>query len=71
LFFLFINTTLSCFVIFAIGVWCVPDTTGETPQPSAASSFTKVSPHMAVLFGGRQKDGRVNDLAILDMDKWV
>ena len=55
----------------ATGCWSIPDTTGETPRPCAASSFTKVDQHTAVLFGGRQKEGRVNDLAILDMEKWV
>jgi len=65
------SNMLDFYVHVIIGIWCVPETTGETPQPSAASSFTRVSPHLAVLFGGRQKDGRVNDLAILDMNKWV
>ena len=55
----------------AIVCWTVPDTTGETPKPCAAATFTKVDPHTAVLFGGRQKEGRVNDLTILDMEKWV
>ena len=55
----------------AIGYWTIPDITGETPKPCAAASFTKVDQHTAVLFGGRQKEGRVNDLAILNMEKWV
>ena len=55
----------------ALGCWSIPDTTGETPRPCAAASFTKVDQHTAVLFGGRQKEGRVNDLAILNMEKWV
>ena len=55
----------------AVGYWSVPDTTGEAPKPCAAASFTKVDRHTAVLFGGRQKQGRVNDLAILNMEKWV
>jgi len=57
--------------ILATGYWSVPDTTGETPKPCAAASFTKVDQHTTVLFGGRQKKGRVNDLAILNMEKWV
>ena len=55
----------------AIGCWSIPDTTGETPKPCGAVSFTKVDQHTAVLFGGRQKQGRVNDLVILNMEKWV
>ena len=53
------------------GCWSVPETTGEMPRPCAAASFTKVDQHTAVLFGGRQKEGRVYDLAILNMEKWV
>ena len=53
------------------GRWSIPETTGEMPRPCAAASFTKVDQHTAVLFGGRQKQGRVNDLAILNMEKWV
>ena len=52
------------------GIWFVPETTGEILRPCAAA-FTKVDQHTAVLFGGRQKQGRVNDLAILNMEKWV
>ena len=55
----------------AIGCWSIPDTTGETPKPCGAASFTKVDRHTTVLFGGRQKQGRVNDLVILNMEKWV
>ena len=52
-------------------MWSVPQCTGVPPAPCAAFSFNKIDHHHALLFGGRQCAGRVNELHILNMDRWV
>lgn len=52
-------------------VWIVPQTTGTRPPPCAAFSINKIDCHRVVLFGGRQREGRVNEIHILDMADWV
>ena len=54
-----------------IGRWSVPECTGTAPPPCAAFSFNKVDQQRALLFGGRQREARVNELHILNMDHWV
>ena len=53
------------------GVWISPEMTGTRPPPCAAFTLTKVDPHRVVLFGGKQKSERVNQLHILNMENWV
>lgn len=53
------------------GVWISPETTGSRPPPCAAFTFTRVDPYRVVVFGGRQMEGRVNELHILNMENWV
>ena len=40
-------------------------------MPCAAFSFNKIDQQRALLFGGRQCAGRVNELHIINMDQWV
>ena len=54
-----------------VGEWLSPVTTGVRPPPCAAFSFTKVDCSRVVLFGGRQRPERVNEVHILDMSNWV
>ena len=54
-----------------VGEWISPETTEVRPPPCAAFSFIKVDLSRVVLFGGRQLNERVNELHILDMNKWV
>ena len=54
-----------------IGKWSVPECTGTAPPPCAAFSFNKIDRQRALLFGGRQREARVNELHILNMDHWV
>lgn len=51
--------------------WIVPHTTGARPPPCAAFSINKIDCHRVILFGGRQRQGRVNEVHILDMAEWV
>ena len=55
----------------SVATWSSPETTGPRPPPCAAFSFTKVDLSRAVMFGGRQRHKRVNEVHILDMDNWV
>ncbi len=52
-------------------MWFSPETTGIRPPPCAAFSFTRVDSHRVVLFAGRQRMERVNEVHILDMEEWV
>lgn len=54
-----------------VGEWLSPVMTGVRPPPCAAFSFTKVDCSRVVLFGGRQRPERVNEVHILDMSNWV
>lgn len=51
--------------------WVVPVTAGVCPSPCAAFSFNRIDGHRVLLFGGRQKEERVNEVHILDMATWV
>lgn len=53
-------------------VWSVPpNITGTPPKPCAAFSFHYIDTDRVLLFGGRQKPGRVNEVHILDTKSWV
>ena len=52
-------------------VWVVPEMIGTRPKPCAAFSFHYIDRHRVLLFGGRQKQERVNELHILDVAIWV
>ncbi len=51
--------------------WVEPQTTGTRPPPCAAFSINRIDQFRVVIFGGRQKQERVNELYILDMNLWV
>ena len=46
-------------------------TTGESPPPLAAHTFTKIDHHRAVVFGGYTGSIRENGTYVLDMETWV
>ncbi|XP_019858593.1 PREDICTED: kelch domain-containing protein 2-like isoform X2 [Amphimedon queenslandica] len=50
--------------------WVEPVITGPRPKPCAAFSFNRIDTDRVVLFGGRQKEERVNELHILDTSNW-
>ena len=52
-------------------IWIVPQTAGVPPKPCAAFSFNRIDRHRVLLFGGRQKAERVNEIHVLDMATWV
>ena len=56
---------------FFIGKWSSPTISGTRPPPCNAFSFTQIDDHRAVLFGGRQHEGRTNDVYIFDMTRMV
>lgn len=49
--------------------WSAPDCAGAPPSPRAAHTMTMCGKHRAVVFGGRTKEGRVDELYILHLDK--
>ena len=51
--------------------WIVPETTGVRPPPCAAFSLNRIDPFRVLLFGGRQRPERVNEIHILNMATWV
>jgi len=51
--------------------WSSPPTTGPRPPPSTQFSFTAINNHQAVLFGGRQPHGRVNDCYLMNFESMV
>ena len=55
----------------SVATWSSPETTGPRPPPCAAFSFTKVDLSRVVMFGGRQRHQRVNEVHILDVKSWV
>jgi len=57
--------------LLSAGTWSSPETTGPRPPPCAAFSFAKIDLSRAVMFGGRQRHQRVNEVHILDVKSWV
>lgn len=53
------------------GVWTSLAASGTRPPPCTALSLTSIDSKRVVFFGGRQADGRVNDLYILDLEAMV
>ena len=55
------------------GKWSIPTTTGPRPPPCADFTFTAVSDHLAVLFGGYQpgRRSRVNDCYVMNLETMV
>ena len=53
------------------GKWSIPTTTGPGPPPCSYFSFTAINGDQAVLFGGRQSDGRVSDCYLIDFVSMV
>jgi len=53
------------------GKWSIPTTTGPGPPPCSYFSFTAINDHQAVLFGGRQSDGRVSDCYLINFVSMV
>ena len=53
------------------GKWSIPATTGCRPSPCATFSFTAISDHRAVQFGGKQPGGRVSDCYVVDFKTMV
>ena len=52
-------------------IWIVPKTTGIRPPPCAAFTLNWIDQFRVLLFGGRQKPERTNEIHILDMFTWV
>lgn len=50
--------------------WITPEMSGQCPPPCAAFSLTMADSCRAVLFGGRQREMRVNCVYILHLDTW-
>ena len=53
------------------GCWSTPDLKGQRPPPSTYFSFIKIDRHRAVLFGGEQEHGIVDDLYLFDFRNMV
>jgi len=60
-------------ISLSAGKWSIPTTTGPRPPPCSAFSFTAISDHLAVLFGGWQprRGGRVNDCYVMNFETMV
>ena len=58
-------------ILPSVGKWSIPTTTGPRPPPCSYFSFTAINGHQAVLFGGRQSDGRINDCYLIDFASMV
>ena len=55
---------------FDTGKWISPQMSGQRPPPCAAFSFTMADSCRAVMFGGRQRETRVDHIYILHLDTW-
>lgn len=51
--------------------WVEPEVTGPRPKPCAAFSFDRIDKERVVVYGGRQKEERINEMHILDTSNWV
>ena len=62
-----------CLISPSAGKWSIPTTTGPRPPPRAFFSFTAISDHLAVLFGGNQpgRRGTVNDCYVMNFETMV
>ena len=60
-----------CMFQYTEGVWSYPATTGEKPPPCTAFTFTAIDDRRAVLFGGFDGKGRMNDVYIIDLHSMV
>ena len=60
-----------CLISLSAGKWSIPTTTGCRPPPCSDFSFTAISDHLAVLFGGRQPEDRVNDCYVMNFETMV
>ena len=58
-------------ILFTAGVWSCPATTGEKPPPCANFTFTAIDDRRAVLFGGYNDKGKMNDVYIIDLHSMV
>ena len=65
------KTVILISIFHSVATWSSPETTGPRPPPCAGFSFTKIDSSRVVLFGGRQRHHRVNEVHILDMKNWV
>jgi len=64
---------LVCLISLSAGKWSIPTTTGPRPPPCSDFSFTSISDHLAVLFGGYQpgRRERVNDCYVMNFETMV
>jgi len=62
-----------CLISLSAGKWSIPKTNGPRPPPRAFFSFTAISDHLAVLFGGNQlgHGERVNDCYVMNFETMV
>jgi len=62
-----------CLISLSAGKWSIPTTTGCRPPPSCYFSFTAISDHLAVLFGGEQPGcrGRASALSLPSSISWA
>ena len=59
-------------ISLSAGKWSIPTTTGPRPPPCSNFTFTAVSDHLAVLFGGgRRGRTRVSDWYLMDFQTMV
>ena len=58
-------------VTFTAGVWSCSATTGERPPPCSDFTFTAIDDRRAVLFGGTNTEGCMNDVYIIDFHTMV
>ena len=65
------NCLVNTFLI-SVAEWSSPSTTGPRPHPCSNFSFTAISHHKAVLFGGVQPEHEaVDDVYIIDFQSMV
>ena len=62
-----------CLISLSSGKWSIPTTTGPRPPPCSSFSFTVISDHIAVLFGGYQRGrrGTVSDCYVMNFETMV
>ena len=55
---------------FMTNEWSSPEIRGIKPSPCAAFCFTMIDQTRFILFGGRQRPSRVNEIQILNTSRW-